>query len=297
MKHGGAANGEALMTTEEFKVLRDLVNERCGLYFAADARFGFERRVRERMTALGLAAPTEYLRQLRTDPGGEAELQELFDALATKETYFFREEYQLTAFREQVLPQLLDDSRARKRLSLWSAGCSTGEEAYSLAILLLESGKLDGWNTRVHGTDLSRRCVAVARKGVYADGSFRTTSEERKRRYFVEREDGTHVCDALRAMCQFGLMNLAQMQHSPKFVQLDAVFCKNVLIYFDAASRQRVLDGLFERLRPGGYLLLGHAESLLNEATRFEVVHLRGDVVYRKPRGGSTRPPGRGGRA
>jgi len=161
---------------------------------------------------------------------------------------------------------------------------------------------LDGWNVRVHGTDLSRKGLAAARKGAYGDAAFRATSEERKRRWFSEQGGMMCVSEQLKAMCHFGMMNLVDMHRSPRFVQADAAFCKNVLIYFDPISRKRVLDGIFERLRPGGYLLLGHSESLLNEETRFQVVHLRGDVVYRKPRGSaapprrSASPPGRGRR-
>ncbi|MBI5532071.1 MAG: protein-glutamate O-methyltransferase CheR [Deltaproteobacteria bacterium] len=278
------------MTAEEFRLIRDLVRERSGLHFGEETRYVFERRVRERCAALGISTFVDYYRLLRVDAKGEAELQELYDLLATKETYFFREEYQLAAFREEVLPVLLQEAASRRRLSVWSAGCSTGEEAYSIAIVLVESGMFDGWALRVHGTDLSRRCLAAARKGIYAETSFRATNEERRRRFFVEREDGTHVSEMLRGLCHFGLMNLVHMQRSPSFMQLDVVFCKNVLIYFDAESRKRVLNGLYDRLRPGGYLLLGHSESLLNETTRFEVVHLKGDVVYRRPNTRSSPP-------
>lgn len=281
---------DALMRPEEFRLIRDFINERTGLVFGGDARALLSKRLRDRLSALGLSTFVEYARQLRAE--GETELQEVHDLLATKETYLFREEYQLNAFREQVLPVLVEEGRERKHLTIWSAGCSSGEEVYSIAIVLLESGLLNGWNVRVHGTDLSRRSLAAARKGIYGEAAFRATSEERRRRHFTEYDGLMQVSDQLKGMCQFGLMNLVDMQQSPRFVQIDAAFCKNVLIYFDPVSRKRVLAGIFDRLRPGGYLMLGHSESLLNEATRFEVVHLRGDVVYRKPKG-SAAPPSR----
>jgi chemotaxis protein methyltransferase CheR len=290
MKPSDESPADPAMSAEEFRQLRDLINERSGLHFAEDARYVFERRLRERLTALSLTSFAEYQRILRQASGVEAELQELYDLLAIKETYFFREAYQLNAFRDEVLPVLVREAGSRKQLAIWSAGCSTGEEAYTIAILLLESGMLNGWTLRVHGTDLSRRSLAVARKGVYSEASFRATSEEHRRRYFAEREDGAHVCESLRSICHFGLMNLLHMQRSATFVQLDVAFCKNVLIYFDPKSRRRVLDGIYDRLRPGGYLLLGHSESLLNEVTRFDVVHLHGDVVYRKPKSRSNPP-------
>jgi chemotaxis protein methyltransferase CheR len=300
MRSGDDTAPETMMSLEEFRVIREQITERLGLAYGDDARALLSRRLRERLVSLGLSSFTEYARQLRCD--GDAEVQELHDLLATRETYFFREEYQLKAFREEVLPVLVQEGAAQKHLTLWSAGCSSGEEVYSIAIVVMESGLVDGWNVRVHGTDLSRRSLAAARKGAYGEAAFRSTSEDRKRRWFTEQEGTVHVSEQLKAMCHFGLMNLLDMQRSPRFVQIDAAFCKNVLIYFDAASRKRVLDGIYDRLRPGGYLLLGHAESLLNEVTRFQVVHLRGDVVYRKPRGSgapprrSASPPGRGRR-
>jgi len=276
-----AGGSEIGMTWEEFRAFRDLIRERSGLSFGDDARYAFDRRLRERIGALGLQSFPEYYRLLRQDASGEAEMQEVYDLLITRETYFFREEYQLRGFRDEILPVLLDNER--KQLTIWSAGCSTGEEAYSLAMVLTEVGLPRDRVVRVHGTDLSRRNVAVARKGAYTETSFRSTSDERRRRFFCEREGGLQVIEPLRQMCQFGTMNLLHMDRAPRFVQADAIFCKNVLIYFDAEARRRVITGLHDRLRPGGYLFLGHSESLLNEPGPFEPVHLAADVVYRRP--------------
>jgi chemotaxis protein methyltransferase CheR len=293
MRSGDDIELDRAMSVEEFRLIRELIKERLGLAYGDDARSMLARRLKDRLGALGLSTFTEYVRQLRVD--AEAEFQELHELLATRETYFFREEYQLQAFRDEVLPVLVQEGAARKQLTIWSAGCSSGEEVYSVAIILIESGLVDGWNVRVHGTDLSRRSLMAARKGAYGEAAFRTTSDERKRRWFTEQDGLLHVSESLKSMCQFGLMNLLDMHRSPRFVQIDAAFCKNVLIYFDAEARKRVLDGIYDRLRPGGYLLLGHSESLLNEATRFQVVHLKGDVVYRKPKG-SGAPSARGRR-
>jgi chemotaxis protein methyltransferase CheR len=170
-----------------------------------------------------------------------------------------------------------------------------------------ESGLFSGKSVRVFGSDVSRRCIAQARRGVYGPSSFRAMPPELRRRYFDEQRDGAHVVDELRAMCQFGLLNLLDGPRTSVVGRVDVIFCRNVLIYFDDASRRRVIDMFYDRLLPGGYLLLGHSESLLNVSTAFELVHLREDLVYRKPatvgtrfwstgdflRGGSKPPRGR----
>ncbi len=282
---------EITLKPEEFRLLRDLVAARTGIQFSPDLRFSLERRLRERLTVLGVATFAEYYQYLRFHALANAEWEEVFDLLTTNETYFFREDYQLYAFRDEVLPLLAEQAKARKRLTIWSAGCSTGEEVYSIAILILESHLFDDWEVRVHGFDLSRRCIAAARSGVYGSGSFRAMPVELRRLYFNERPGGSHVVERVRAICHFGQLNLLDHDRARLLGRADAVFCRNVLIYFDAHARKRVIDMLHERLSPGGVLLLGHSESLLNVTTAFELLHLRGDLVYRKPFASLHLPP------
>jgi hypothetical protein len=166
---------------------------------------------------------------------------------------------------------------------VWSAGCSTGEEVYSIAILTRESNLFPGRSVRIFGSDISRRCLTAARRGVYGPSAFRAMPTDLRKRYFVDKPDGAHVADDLRSICQFGHLNLLDTARSTVVGRVDVIFCRNVLIYFDDASRRRVIEMFYERLLPGGYLLLGHSESLLNVSTAFELVHLREDLVYRKP--------------
>jgi chemotaxis protein methyltransferase CheR len=268
---------------EEFRLLRDLFSARTGLHFGPEARFTLERRLRERLTVLSLASFAEYYHYLRFNLRADAEWDEAVDLLTTNETYFFREGQQLRAFREEVLPKLAEQAKARRRIAIWSAGCSTGEEAYSIAILLHQAGYFKGWDLRVYGSDISRRCVAAARRGVYGDGAFRVTPPDVKRTYFTQREDGLQVADFIRDKCHFGNMNLLFEDRTKVLGRADAIFCRNVLIYFDSHARRRVIDTFHERLYAGGVLLLGHSESLLNVSTAFELLHLREDLVYRKP--------------
>ena len=274
---------DARLRPDEFRLLRDLVNGYAGIYFGDEALPILERRLKERLTALGISRFNEYYQFLKFSSGATSELDEAIDLLTTNETYFFREDYQLRAFRKEVLPVLAADAASRRRLSIWSAGCSTGEEVYTIAILIAESGLFNGWDVRVYGSDISRRCVAAARRGIYGASAFRAVGPEVKRAYFMDRADGSHVIDRIRQNCHFGHLNLMDTERIRVVGRVDAVFCRNVLIYFDQRSRKKVIDMFYERLIPGGFLFLGHSESLLNVSTAFELVHLSEDLVYRKP--------------
>lgn len=268
---------------DEYRLLRELFRERFGIHFADDSRFSVERRLRERLAVRGHQSFAEYHQFLKFHPLAQDEWAEIAEVLTVHETYFFREDYQLTAFRDEVLPQLHERLKSRKRITIWSAGCSTGEEVYTIAMLVHDSGLFDGWEVRVYGSDLSKRCVAAARRGLYGLSSFRTTREDIKNRYFRKVEGGWLVSDEIRAMCHFSQMNLLDNERTHLVGRVDAIFCRNVLIYFDSEARKRVIDMFQERLSPGGVLLLGHSESLLNVSTAFELLHLKGDLVYKKP--------------
>jgi chemotaxis protein methyltransferase CheR len=281
-----------VLKPDEFRLLRDLFVARTGLQFGAEARFALERRLRERLMVLKLASFADYHQYLRFGSHASAEWDEAIDLLTTNETYFFREDRQLRAFQNEVLPMIEVQARARRRLAVWSAGCSTGEEAYTIGMLIQQSGLFPrrvlpgeppAWDVRIYGSDISRRCVAAARRGVYGDSSFRATPAESQRAYFHERPDGWHVSEAIRQLCHFGQMNLLDEDRSRVLGRADAIFCRNVLIYFDARARKTAIEVLYDRLNPGGVLLLGHSESLLNVSTAFELLHLRDDLVYRKP--------------
>jgi chemotaxis protein methyltransferase CheR len=291
--------GDAVnLKPDEFRMLRDLFAARTGLHFGPDAIFSLERRLRERLKILKLSSFSEYHHYLRFGAHADEEWDEAVDLLTTNETYFFREERQLRAFRGEVLPILHAQARSRRRLVVWSAGCSTGEEAYTIAILIHTSRLFpsegvaapkasddpqDRWEVRVYGSDISRRCVAAARRGVYGTSSFRTTTAEQRSAFFQERKDGWHVVEPIRRLCHFGQTNLLDHERLRVLGKADAIFCRNVLIYFDARSRKAAIEMLYERLVPGGVLLLGHSESLLNVSTAFELLHLKDDLVYRKP--------------
>ncbi len=293
MTPGRPTTSQLRLRPDEFRLLRDLVNAHAGLHFDDDAMVLFDRRLSERVAALQLCGYDEYYKYLRFNIRGPTELDEVIERLTTNETYFFRQEYQLRAFAQELLPRIAEENRSRRRIALWSAGCSTGEEAYTLAILVHQSGLFDGWEVRIIGSDLCRRNVVAARRGIYRMSSFRTTTPEVRRAYFEEGPEGFSVVDSVRRMCHFGQLNLLDQSRTAIIGRVDGIFCRNVLIYFDVRSRRRVIDNLHERLVPGGYLMLGHSESLLNVTTAFELVHLSEDLVYRRPSVGERAEPQR----
>ena len=286
----GAGLGEAVLRADEYRLIRDLVSERLGIWFGPESRLSLERRLRERLTVRGLTSYGDYYQLLKYSPLAIEEWEEASELLTTHETYFYREDYQLRAFKNELLPMLAERGKQRRRLHIWSAGCSTGEEAYTIAMLVLESGLFDGWEVRVYGSDLSKKCIAAARRGVYGPTAFRTTNEESKRTWFLPQgrpdasgSESFGVAPSVRGLCHFGQMNLLDEERTHLVGRCDVIFCRNVLIYFDGSSRKRVIEMFHERLVSGGVLLLGHAESLLNVSTAFELLHLNEDLVYRKP--------------
>ncbi len=183
-----------------------------------------------------------------------------------------------------MLPALADARARQRRLRVWSAGCSTGEEAYTIAILILESGLFEGWRIDVFGTDISRAALARARKGEYGRHALRETEDADRVRFFEPvGEDRWRIVDRVRRIVSFGHLNLADPRTFALVGTVDAIFCRNVLIYFSAEVKRRLIGHFFDHLAPGGYLLLGHSESLLNLSTDFELVHLEYDLVYRRP--------------
>ncbi|MGB5697598.1 MAG: protein-glutamate O-methyltransferase CheR [Polyangiales bacterium] len=279
----------------EFRLIRDFINQFCGIYFSDDSVYIVERRLRERLRDLGLENFAEYYRYLQYHPKAEAELEASAEVLTTNETYFFREAYQLRAFAEEVLPVVRRRALARgsNRLDVWSAGCSSGEEVYTIAMLVDATGLFDGWDVRVFGNDISRRVLTKARGATYGAASFRAMIPEYDR-YFIDTEEGRQVHPRIRSMCHFGHLNLMNQRRAAIVGRVDVTFCRNVLIYFDDASRRKVLDSIYERLQRGGYLLLGHSESLLRSSTAFEIAQLSTDIVYRRPIPYSALPPRRG---
>jgi chemotaxis protein methyltransferase CheR len=273
------------LPADTFRLLRDFIHGYCGIYFDDASKHLLERRLSRRLGQLRLATFEEYYRFLRYDRKREEELGILVDNLTTNETYFFRESPQLRAFSEEILPELRRTLASRKSLRIWSAGCSTGEEPYTIAILLLESGEWwRDWQVEILGSDINQRVLHTARKGVYRKGAHRATSPEMLAKYFIEEDRGCYrIIDRVRELVSFSYLNLLDPFKTSLISHMDIIFCRNVIIYFDKEAKKKVIAGFHEKLREGGYLLLGHSESLLNLSNAFVLRTLKNDVAYQKP--------------
>ncbi|MBI5848645.1 MAG: protein-glutamate O-methyltransferase CheR [Nitrospirae bacterium] len=268
-----------------FRLIRDIIKDYCGLYFDDTSRYLLEKRLSRRIRNHHLSDFRDYYRFIRYDKRAEEELTAIMDVLTVNETYFFREQNQLKAFSEEILEELRTVNREKKTLRVWSAGCSTGEEPYTIAMLINEKGHFHGWDIEVHGSDINQRVLQTARRGVYRRNSFRTTEPYFMSKYFVEEDGSFKISDAAKKHVNFSYLNLLDPFKSKFLGKMDVIFCRNVLIYFDNASRRRVIENFHDRLVDGGYLLLGHAESLINISTAFTLKHLKNDMVYQKPNG------------
>jgi len=276
--------GRVEMSPAEFNALRDLFHEHCGLYFQDDAAYLLRRRLAPRLNATGTSSFEDYLRVLRYADDREAQLAAAVDNITTNETYFFREAYQLRAFRDEILPKLFESRPRGRRLDVWCAGCSTGEEAYTIGMLILDAGGFEDWDVRVVGTDISRRVLKIARGGRYRGGSLRSDDLAELRRFVEPVSDVEHsVADAVRELVHFREVNLNDGSQIAGLGEFDVVFCRNVLMYFDRQVRERVVHGFYEQLAQGGFLLLGHPEPLISLTNAFELHQLHNDTVYRKP--------------
>ncbi len=270
---------------EEFRLLRDLVYQHCGLYFHEENRYLLEKRLSKRLQQLQLKNFKDYYYLLRYSPQRENELTEVVNTLTTNETYFFREDFQLKTFVREILPEIRakKEQEGERRLRIWSAGCSSGEEPYTLAMLLLDMPAFQGWQIEIIGTDISQRVLNLARKGVYGTSSFRTTDEDYLRRFFVEHEGKYKIVDRVKNLVTISHLNLFDTTKVSLLGKMDVVFCRNVIIYFDATGKKRVIDTFYQRLRPDGFLLLGHSESLMNISNQFSLRHFTHDMVYQRP--------------
>ncbi len=267
-----------------FRLLRDYVYDYCGIFFDADAKYLLERRLSRRLKLLHMKDFKEYYRFLKYDRRRDEEMTKVVDVLTVNETYFFREAAQLRAFSREILPELKKENVGTRKLRIWSAGCSTGEEPYTLAILVLESGLFTGWDVQIMGSDINQRVLQAARRAVYRRNSFRVTEKALTERYFEEDGEGAwRVRPAARRLVEFSCLNLVDPLKIRLIETMDVVFCRNVFIYFGAEARKKVVTSFRDRLRPGGYLLLGHAESLMNISTDFRLRHFREDMAYQKP--------------
>lgn len=274
------------MEDRQIEKLRALIQKETGMVFDERRNYFIKSKIEQRMTDAGYPGFNEYYQELMFGERG-GELQAFVEAVTINETYFFRDYPQLQGFAEKVFPTYLKSlSSTNSSIRAWSAACSTGEEPYTLAIILREmlaEEKDKRWSVSVDATDINRSVLAFAQRGVYGARSMKDTPLEYRQRYFDFKNGEFQVKDSLKEDVKFSLVNLSERAEMRKMRGYDFVFCRNVLIYFDEEGRRKVVASLYDALRPGGYLFLGHSESIARITTAFELKSIGGFLCYRKP--------------
>ncbi|MBS3957249.1 MAG: protein-glutamate O-methyltransferase CheR [Clostridiales bacterium] len=266
------------MRPYEFRLMRQLFSEHCGIYPPEEAMPTFARKLAKAMQATQAADFTEYYHLLKYGDG--LELERAVDAIVNNETYFFREIGQI----EAILDIVRDAPAKARSVRILSAGCSTGEEPYTIAMLLHEAGLFDvERRVEIHGVDISSRALEKARHAKYTSNSFRSAEGRYLDWYFKPVDGVLRIDEALRRRVSFSQANLVDTRRMRSLGMFDIVLCRNVMIYFDAASRLRALDGLIGVTREAGHLFVGHSESLFNVTNTLEMVQVGKAIGYRKP--------------
>lgn len=272
------------LTDAEFRLFAELIRSRCGLHFDDDTRYVVEKRLARHIHESDAGSFTSYLYQLRHGANAADEFSKLVDLLTTNETYFLRERAQLTALVHEIIPEMLSRQHQTKRpISIWSAGCSSGEEPFSIVMMALEANLVPGRDFRVYASDISRAVLSKARGGIYREASFRETDPSMRLQYFAQKDGLMRISDEVKRHVDFVHMNLLDSAKTSLLGTMDVILCRNVIIYFDLETKKQVMTTFHDKLRPGGYLLLGHSESLINVTSDFELKHLSRDLVYRRP--------------
>jgi chemotaxis protein methyltransferase CheR len=267
------------LSPQVFAIAAHLIEERVGLHYDLEDLDFLAERLSDRASELGLASLLDYYYFLRYDKCGDKELRTLVETLVVHETYFFREADALRVLVDVLIPELL---RERRHVRTWSSACATGEEPYTLAMMLSDAGLLD--RVEIVASDLSERALGKARTGVYRGRSLRALPEKGCGRHLLEESAGSRrVADRLRPRIEWRCVNLLDGAAISKLGLFDFVICRNVLIYFADATVARVAANLGDALRPGGLLLVGASESLLRFGTLFVCDERAGSFFYRKP--------------
>ena len=276
-----------ILTVEEFIKLRNIIYDKAGIFFETKKIYYVNKRVEKRMEALSINDVNEYFNYLKFRDKPGTEIQHLLNLITTNETYFFREDQQLKVFLDHCLPEILAVKRQSgdNRIRIWSAGCSSGEEPYTLAILLREGiPDISAWKVEIIANDIDTDILQKAREGYYQDRSLRFVSPYIVKKYF-KQDNGNYIIDpAIKQMVQFYHMNLMDSPRMRLLRNMDFIFCRNVLIYFDDVSRKAVMANFYDSLNPGGYIYLGHSESVTRISSAYTIKRQGNLLVHQKPR-------------
>ena len=272
----------ALLDENIFKQLRDLIYEQTGIHFQENKKYLLESRLQPRLRARRCHTFSEYLNFLRFDPYRDGEFAELYTVITTNETYFFRDDAQLDTFMTVIIPAVMKQNSGTKQLRIWSAACSTGDEPYTLALLLRDYAPLANWSIDILATDISENVLEAGRKGVYRAHSLRKVPASIRTKYFSGGSEEFAIAPHVKALVRFMNLNLYDRQRLKLIRGIDVIFCRNCLIYFDHKAKDQIITDLRDALRPRGYLIIGFSETLHDHSGSFHAIHAGRSVVYEK---------------
>jgi chemotaxis protein methyltransferase CheR len=271
------------VTEDEFARLSDFLYRRTGMIFNESKRYYVQRRITDRMDATGATSFSSYFARLRGDLNGE--IEQFINAFTVNETYFYREDHQLRCLTSDLLAERIRNRRRSEPVRIWSVPCSTGEEPYSIAMWLLETWpQVDAYDIEIVGSDIDTRVLQAAEAGVFGKRALMRLTPDLVERYFVQLDgDRWQILEDLRGSVRFTPANLMDSAETRPHGQFDVIFCRNVLIYFDDTSRRLAAENLYENLAPGGFICLGHTESMSRISPLFEVRRFADAIVYQRP--------------
>jgi len=274
---------DATISEEDFQKFREYFYRKTGIQFEPTKRYFVDKRLLERMVETGNASFRSYFTMLRFQASGE-ELQTLTNLMTVNETYFFREEYQFKCLVNSLLPDLVSRKKDDGPLRIWVLPSSSGEEAYSIAICLLERwADINHYDVEIVASDIDTRILNHARKGLYSPRSVGQLPLSYRQKYFKQVGEDYQICDDLRGAVEYTRVNLSDRADTRAYRNFDVVFCRNLLIYFDDVSRKAAAETFYDALKPGGFICLGHSESMSRISSLYKVRKFPEAIVYQKP--------------
>ncbi len=273
-----------MINDNDYDKLIQFIRKKSGLHFSDEKKYFVLNKLKRRMEVCNSLSLNDYLNLLYRDYKGH-EVDALVDELTVNETYFFRNKPQLETFSKHVLPMLLDLKRknSRREIRIWSAGCSIGCEPYTLALIILDRVKdLSCWDMEIFGTDISESALDVARKGLYTERELKDIPSSMKLKYFAKGEKYYHISDEIKKMVKFSYLNLVDEADMRSMYNIDVLFCRNVLIYFDNRVQREIMGRFYDSMSPGSFIFLGHTESMSRMSKAFKSLKIGNDFVYIK---------------
>ncbi|MBV5300474.1 MAG: chemotaxis methyltransferase CheR [Pseudomonadota bacterium] len=271
------------ISEEDFSKFKEFFYRKTGMQFENSKRYFVDKRLIERIEATNSGSFRSYFVMLRFETTGE-ELQKLVNLMTVNETYFFREEYQFKCLVDSILPEIVRKKKDDSPIRIWSVPSSSGEEAYSIAIYLLEhwSG-IDRWDVEIISSDIDTEIISQAKKGHYSPRSVQNLPDKILHKYFTYKNEGYQICRDLQQAVEFTRVNIMEPLEVRSYRNMDVIFCRNLLIYFDDVSRRYAAEMFFDAMKAGGFVCLGHSESMSRISSLFRVCKFPEAIVYQKP--------------